>query len=337
MKILRAPLKTHWRVIARERSDRSNLHKSSVCWRLPRPFGARNDRTSRFLEAPLRSFVATISLLTLFACGATSTNANLDKARFALDSCSTSNTGPCNTAASESLALLTGDPTNVQAAMLRSSALATIGGFDMLSLVSTISETATDDIKFKSMHDTVLSTVTNVRELGNSIDTMLPPIYTGTLAAGSTYYESYHFQLGVLHAFNSFILPTMIAQPTATSPVTPTDIVATDKDEVHADFIAADDDLITSGITDPSVNGWDIVRTVRQNYCVLKNASGTATGFTLPILQDLMLCQLCDGVTDTSICAKPASALTTPDFQSGTTTKCSDFNFSTCSNAGPTD
>ena len=48
-----APLKTHWRVIARERSDRSNLHKSSVCGRLPRPFGARNDRTSRFLEAPI--------------------------------------------------------------------------------------------------------------------------------------------------------------------------------------------------------------------------------------------------------------------------------------------
>lgn len=281
----------------------------------------------------------TLLLIFVTSCGASSNSGKLDSARFALDSCSSSDVGPCNTAQSDALSVLTSDPNNVQAALIRSSALATSDGVNLLDLVSDISSTANNDQKFKSMHDTVVGTMTGVTNLNASILTMLPPIYTGatTLQSGDDYYRDYYFQLGILQAFEAFVMPSFNAQNRLTDPVVVDNITAANKTSVQDDFINADNNLITSGISDSTKRGWDIVNAIRENYCVLITAEGTTSGFSREVLQDLMLCQLCVDVTDTSICPAEASNLGPANFKSGKVAKCSDFDYDGCSNAGPTE
>lgn len=278
---------------------------------------------------------AFFTLSLALSCGAPSKEGGMDKARFALDSCSTDNTGPCTTAANEALDVLTSDSTNVQAALLRSSALATTGGVDMLLLVEDLSKTTDSSQKFKTMHDTIIPTITDITALRTSIATLQSPTYTGTLAEGDDYHRDFYFQIGILQAFEAFTLPTILAQSTPASAVNVNLITSTDKDNIQADFIDADNNLITSGITDSSIKGWDLVKAVRQNYCTLRNITG-GPGFTLEVLQDMVLCQLCIGITNTSICAKEAASFVAADFKSPLVLTCASFNFTLCENAGAT-
>ncbi len=270
------------------------------------------------------------------ACGATSVNSNLDKARFALDQCKATNTAACTTALNDANNVLASEPNNTDAALIKSAALATSGGLDMLSLISSLAETgATNESqKFKLVYDAVIANVQDVDDLRTAITAL-----TGITApvATDTIYKDYYFQLGILRAIEAFSLPTVKAQASGTSAVTVANITQTHKDSVQDDFLNADKDLIKGGIADATVSGWDLVKAVRQNYCTLKNLMLPGTqGFNLALLQDLISCQLCIDVTDVSICAKPAANMVAADFLSGLVATCASFDFAACENAGET-
>lgn len=277
-------------------------------------------------------------LLILTASCASSLEGELDEAMFALDNCSTTNTTPCTDAITAADTLLASDPTNVEVSLVKSSALATRGGIDLLDLMAELARTGVsggfdnDTQKFRVIHDVVVGNVSSTTDIRSSIT-----VLTGIAAPATTdaIYKTYYFQLGILQSIEAFVLPTITAQPTSTSTVTSTSVTATNRDNVEDDFVNADDNMITGGITSGK-DGFELVEIARINYCVLKNISGAA-GFTLAELQDLMSCQLCIDVTDVSICPKSSTAMTgaAGDFQS-TIATCADFNFDACSGSTAT-
>jgi|GEM_PF-3514603 len=274
-----------------------------------------------------------------FACGASSVNSALDKARFNLDNCSPTNPSACDSAISGADTVLASEPNNVNAAMIKSSAQATNAGFILLDMLSDLANTSGDNQteKFNFIRSAIGDTVSDTADLRASIVTLsgiTPPTAT------DDFYKDFYFQMGFLQALEAFALPTLVAQPTETSVVTPASISSTDKDNVQDDFINADNNLIIGGIADSSSNGWDLVVAVRQNYCVLHNLAPAGTqGFTLGLLQDLILCQLCvdDDVVTRGVCTKQAADFTAADFVSGLVATCADFNFTACANPGPTE
>lgn len=274
------------------------------------------------------------------ACGAPSNNAAIDKANFALDSCSPSNTSACDEAIAESQKVIDADSANSEARMINSSALASKAGFDILEVLVELTKTGTsgsvdnDREKFKTMRDAVVTTITDIDGLRSAIE--IVPSTSAPTDSADRRYNDYYFQTGVLKAFEAFTLPTIKARPTNTSLVNISLITSAHKDSVQSDFLGAEPDLYESGIQNNNTTGWQIVETVRENYCVLKNAAvsvGTTSGFSLAILQDMVTCQLCSGVTDTSVCTKNADNMGAGEFQSAIT-GCATFNFTACANAG---
>ena len=277
-------------------------------------------------------------LLILTASCASSVEGDLDEAMFALDNCSTTSTTSCTEAITAADTLLASDPTNTEASLVKSSALATRGGIDLLDLMVELARTGVsggfdnDTQKFRVIHDVIVGSISSTADLRSAITAL-----TGVTAPATTdaTYKSFYFQLGILQSIEAFVLPTATAQPTSTSAVTSTSVTTASRDSVEDDFVNADDNMITGGITSGK-DGFELVEILRINYCVLKNISG-AVGFTLAELQDLMSCQLCIDVTNVSICPKSSTAMTgaAGDFQSAITT-CADFVFAACSGSTAT-
>ncbi len=270
-------------------------------------------------------------LLVLAACAST-VNSGLDKARFALDDCSVTNTDPCDAAIDAVNHISVTDPAYPAAAMIKSSALASKAGIEILTLMSDLTKSGTnsDAQRFKMLHDTAVLTVRDTDSLRASIIALTiatPP------PATADNFKDFYFQMGILQSVESFTLPSVKAQPTATSLVTVTNITAADKGNAQDDFIAADINLRISGISDPTSKGWDAVKAGRQNYCILKTITLAPQGFLLSELQDVITCQLCKGVTDTTICAKDSDTMTAADFKSPQITSCTNFNYTACANA----
>lgn len=257
---------------------------------------------------------------------ATSTNADLDKARFEIDR------GNWDSAINSASAVQNSNPSNIEAAILLSSAYAGRGGVRIVSVSADIAESENSDNEFKVAHDALLNaihqslvgTTTNLDDLRNSVvvlGTTLDPQPT----SDNEYYTDQQYQLGMLETIEAFGLSSVTAQPVIDGTITPTDIAQAQSDITVTDMINADNHLLNGGMEETD----DLVKNIRKNYCVLQNASVGATGFDLVALQDLNLCQLTpEGAA--------RDALGPGDFQSTTITQCGDFNFDACENAPDT-
>jgi len=281
-----------------------------------------------------------VALPFVISCAATSTENDLDKARFALDSCSDTSIADCETAAAEADKVQVNDPYNIDASMIESSALATAAGIGLITTMSDIADVSVDveDRKFQVIHDVIVLTIQDINDLRNAITAQSDIPAANRPAATDPEHNDFFFQMGFLQTVEIFARATILAQPTTTAAVTVNNIVEADRGYMYDDFVAADDNLIEGGVAADG-DGGDLIAAIRQNYCVLHNVTLPATnGFTLAELRDLITCQLCLGVTDTSICPIPSEQMTQAGgyFQSPAIATCATFNFTACDGAGPT-
>lgn len=219
------------------------------------------------------------ALFGIAGCG-TPFATSLEEARFALDS------GDFSTAVTKASTAVSESPNDFQATMVLSSAYSGRAGIDLLELAINLTDVSKEDEIFKDIHAALVSTIgaTGLADMRQAILTLTN--FAGTFPATDDE-KDYRFQLGILQTIESFALPTIKAKPTTTSSITLASVEANDRTVSESDFIAADNNLILSGLEASN----QLVIAVRKNYCVLKNRSA-ATGYTLPELQDLILCQL---------------------------------------------
>lgn len=237
--------------------------------------------------------LGTCGMLTL-GCGS-ALNKDLDDARKAL------NDGNYSTAISAATSATQADSTNLEAYLLLCSGYAGQAGVDLLAITQQLTDSSTSDQAFDLVHDTLLTTMTSqgcaigtcLADLHLAITT-LTTSFTGTVGTYDAYLQKqYYFQLGILQYIQALGLPTLVAQPTTSGTITPTDITAANNVTVQNDFISGYANLTNTSTGIATDN--TLATTLSQNYCVLKNSSvtaGTASGINLGVLRDQALCQL---------------------------------------------
>ena len=233
------------------------------------------------MKRPVAFFSAVVILLGMVAC-ASSGDADLEAARFALDS------GDYDTAVTKAGAALTADPADVDAALVLSSAYSGKAGILLLDVTADLSEESNTDNEFDAIHDSLfgdINATTGLDDLRSAIVTLNETL-TPQPDATNERYTDLQFQAGLLAAVEAFGLPSLTAQPTADGAIDAS--LITSKDAVEDDFINADDNFIESGLDATDT----LITNIRENYCVLRSLSGAAEGFDLDVLQDLTWCQL---------------------------------------------
>ncbi|MBI4212229.1 MAG: hypothetical protein HY540_06280 [Deltaproteobacteria bacterium] len=276
----------------------------------------------------MKILFSSVIAFTLFAC-ASSSKELLEQARFALDN------SDFSTAVTEAKSVLDANTTDLEAALVLSSAYAGRGGIDILSIADDLATTDKADDLFDAIHDALASNITETTGLDDLREAIVTLDTTLTQAPDATHplYKEYQFQLGLLEAIEALSLPSLKAQPTADGTVTVSDIAQADYAIVQTDFSRADNHLINGDLKTDNA----LVTAIRKNFCVLKaSATGASpsapgfsgnlatTGFSLVSLRDLNNCEL---QTD-------RSSITT--FETSGIATCTDFNFSVCSAAGNT-
>jgi hypothetical protein len=261
-----------------------------------------------------------LALLTMIvgAC-ATTINEELEQAHFALDS------GDWDGAILHGSNALAEDPSNVEAALLLSAGYAGRGGFSVMPLIGVIADSTRNNDIFDSVRDSVEQTITDPNDLRASIIVLLREL-TPLPDSSHPLFTDHQFQASVLASIEAFFLPSHAAQPTMDGSITPENITQDIKDIVQSDLLDVDDIYINGGLNPDN----ELVKHVRLTYCVLKDASSSASGFDLEVLQDLVLCQLSPNNG-----ADLSSA--NGDFISPNIDSCSDFDYSACEDAGPTE
>jgi hypothetical protein len=257
-------------------------------------------------------------------CGS-ALNKDLDDARKAL------NDGNWSSAITAATAATVVDSSNLEAYLLLCSGYAGQAGINLLEITKQLTDASLSSDAFDLVHDTLFTSMTStgcvigtcLSDLNTAITT-LTTSFTGSVASYDSYLqEQYYFQLGLLQYIQALGLSTLTAQPSADGTITQGNITAANTVTTQADFIAAYANITNSSTGIPTSNA--LATTLAQNYWVLKNASvgtGTATGISQGVLQDLALCQLSP---------TPATAATT------TVATCATFSFTTaCDVTAPT-
>lgn len=246
---------------------------------------------------------------------------SLDEARFALD------TGDYSRAVTSADTALTADPTNMEAAIVKATALAGRIGIELTKIADDLIDTAgtsgtnKDFSSLRTAFNAIFNTASDFIDLRTAITTL-----TGLTAPVATdpNYPDYHFLLGLLQTMEAFNLPTLTASPAGNTAdnYDPSLVTATIRTNVQADFLGADDNLVKAGLSSSN----DLIDTIRQNYCAIRSATtfdDATLSFTLAQLRDLIRCQLDDNST-------------TPNTAFEAVASCAEFDFSTCSGAGDT-
>ncbi|MBI4126588.1 MAG: hypothetical protein HY465_03760 [Deltaproteobacteria bacterium] len=257
----------------------------------------------------IQSVIVVVITAILAAC-APSGDADIEAARFALDS------GDYSTAITKATAALTADTTDVDAAMVLSSAYAGRAGVRLLSVTADISDTGNTENEFEAIHDALIANVAvdELPDLRAAITTLTTTL-TAEPAATDDLYEDFNFQLGSLQAIEIFAAPSITAQPSDdesdidSTRIDETSDTETDKVEILADFIDVDNRLIAAGMTADD----DLVDILRKNYCVLHDLSA-GDGIDLGVLRDQIECQLAanaDTVTTTAALVANCAAFAT--------------------------
>lgn len=268
--------------------------------------------TSIGLRATRTLCVFVLAAFLLAGC-APALDADLESGQLALSE------GDWDAALSAGQAALQDDPQDAQAALVISSAYAGRSGFKIVDLMKAISDSSKSHDLFDAIQDGILSTVTNFDDLRQAIVTLTQQ--TPFPLSRDRLYRDHRFQAGILMAIEALAMPSIAAQPAPDAPIDENNITPATRDLVQEDFIACDKALIDGGLSPDD----QIVKDLRQTYCVLKKASTSPTGIDLPVLRDLVRCQLSsdDGAHLSGV------------FESPTITSCSDFDYTGCENAGP--
>ena len=255
-----------------------------------------------------------VLLVLPFTYCASTADEDLEKARVALDN------AQYDTAITAATAALNADTSNVDAALVLSSAYAGKGGVELTDLmINFLKVSDNKDNEFSVVHDALVASIATEDDLSNlrSAITTLTDTLTPTPTATNANFKNYSYQLGILQLIEAFGLGSIKSELKGESTTTVSRLVAADCNTSQADFIAADANLDGAGFgaTD------DIRSILRENYCVLdKQAGGDGDGFSLAVLRDQVICQL-DGET-----ACQANCTVVPT--------CATFLFSACSGAG---
>lgn len=272
------------------------------------------------IRVRIKKGILVLVLLTLIAGAcATTLSEELEQAHYALDR------GDWDSAILHGSNALAEDPSNVEAALLLSAGYAGRGGFSIVPLISVIADSTRNNDIFDSVLESVEETITNPDDLRTSIIVLLRDL-TPLPDFSHPLFTDHQFQVSVLSSIEAFFLPSHAAQPTIDGPITPENITQDIKDIVQGDLVDVDDIYINGGLNSDN----ELVKHVRLTYCVLKDASSSASGFDLEVLQDLVLCQLSPNNG-----ADLSSA--NGDFISPNIDSCSDFDYSACEDAGPTE
>lgn len=249
-----------------------------------------------------------------------------ESAKFLLDKCNPTTSDAtilanCTAAATAATDLITANPTGVDGPIFNSSAHLGLAGIDFLQVTSKLAElntsgtSGTDDFaEFRSLITTIEAD--NGRDIDlaelNSAKTALQNLLhptAGDLAATVDNKRAF-FQLGMVQVIDGFIRPTKLAGASAANLVgaggititADTGISTANAALVDAAFVAADNNLVTSG-TDET----DFLDPIRQNFCFCKAQAAvltddTTTGLTMSpsCVRDLMRCELISGIGATT-------------------------------------
>ena len=265
--------------------------------------------------------LAVVALLAVFAsCGAREIDAQLEHARFALDR------GEWDAAIANGRAALDADPSNVEAALLLSSAYAGRSGFGVMKLTAAIADASRDRDLFDAVRDAMTETIINIDDLRSAIAVLVDEFIPNR--PENIRYDDAGLQAALLMLIEVYAASPFMAQPTIDGPIDVSQITPEMKDRVQEDLIAADDRSVDAGIdaSDP------LVTNMRETYCTLKRASGTAEGFDLDVYRDFVHCQLApdDGA---------ALSAAAGDFLSPLIASCADFtdDYDACAASGDTE
>lgn len=254
-------------------------------------------------------------LLIITSCGAPSDEARLEEAKYALDS------GAWNTAIAKSIAVLDEEPGNVRAALFCAAGYAGRAGIRLLDLLAAIATSTHRHDLFDSVHDSIGGMNIDTTDLRSSITTLTNRLQPQP-EDGNAYYDDHQFKAGVLRALEAYIINVVVAQPTPADPIDVSKITDTMKDTVQEDLIEGDKNLINSGLSEDN----DIIKSIRSTYCVLKNASTSASGFDTSALRDMVKCQL--SPNNGEGLSKDGG-----DFESPNINTCDDLDYDACENA----
>lgn len=264
----------------------------------------------------LRSLAILFSGLFLMAC-ATSMNEELELAKFALDR------GDWEAAIEHGKNALTEDPSSALAGIYLADGYTGRAGISITKVSAIIADTATKEDLFDAIHDGLVITIKDMDDLGRAIDTLEHGV-TPNPPTSDRLFIDFYFQLAMLSAIEACGKPALLSQPEIDGPIDVSNITEDVREIVSDDLAVADDYLDQTGV-DPSN---ELFRHIRQTYCVLKNASSSASGFDLPALRDMVLCQL----SPNNGADLPPSSFGSPKI-----TSCSDLDYGACENAGPTE
>lgn len=258
-------------------------------------------------------FYAGVCLI-LVSC-APGSSSLLDDARFLLDQCKPkqeTSLSSCQSAVNNADSLLSEEPTNIEAALVKSSASTSLARMDFLTFsanLADLQESGGDDFwRFRGIIDDYEEELNenqgltgleiDLDQLGAAItalEAVLSDVTIEVDAEGVAVDEDIRnaaFQMGMLRGIDSLVRPVKLAGGGVANVVNITDEVAA---FVEDNFVTADNNLVYGGVTED--NFGDVFRPIRENYCrcSLQNPPGGTAGFNTTCLQDLMRCELYDG------------------------------------------
>lgn len=264
----------------------------------------------------LRSLVILFFSLLLTAC-ATSMNEELELAKFALDR------GDWEAAIEHGKNALTEDPSSALAGIYLADGYTGRAGISITKVSAIIADTVTKEDLFDAIHDSLVITIKDMNDLALAIDTLEHGVDPDP-PTSDRHFIDFYFQLAMLSAIEACGKPVLLSQPEIDGPIDVKNITEDVRETVSDDLMIADNYLDQTGV-DPSN---ELFRHIRQTYCVLKNASSSASGFDLAALRDMVLCQL----SPDNGAALPPSSFESPKIGS-----CNDLAYDACENAGPTE
>lgn len=221
-------------------------------------------------------------ILFQFANCATALRANLEDARFALDS------GDFATAVAKAQAAVAADPTNIEAARILGSAFFGLSGLDFLDLAEGLVDLQNNPQTNFQQIAAILPTTADLDDLRSAIKALeaLSGINAATISDEELQDAAFddgimmiveHFARGVFGS--NFLSGTLDV----------TGITDADREIVLQDLLDFDNRLIASGV-DPNES---FIQEVRQTFCILEPLS-SEPGFTTGEYQAFVGCQLSD-------------------------------------------
>ncbi len=250
----------------------------------------------------------------------TAKDAGVEQARLSLDK------GEWDKAIQAAGEALADDPSDVESALLLSSAYAGRAGIQLSRIAAAIADRSRERDLFDLLQDEYRlfrSGGIGGPDLDLAIAALTDQLQPQPEAANPLYRDRF-FQHGLLLVVKIFLRPAMLAQALEDAEIQAGVLGEENEGSVEQALLQADDAFLQSGLAEDD----PMVQHVRQTWCVLRAAWGDSDGFDVRALRDILRCQLSpdDG-----------ASLTAADFESPSITSCSDFAYDACATAGPTE